>query len=222
MCARVPTSLRNSLENSGEFQGFPCLDMSGALPQDANTNVVSPSILLTQPGDPTVFGWTIFVLYFVAAYSCFRRRAAVPKVHQHERLIWVFITVSCVILGLNKQLDLQSMLIDMGRDGLRSLDLYEFKRPLQYSFMAALLLGLLAIGVVAVRELRFASVHARTATLGLGIVFAYVLLRASRFQKVALDSTWSESLDASMELTGLTVIIGAGIWKSITAGTKRP
>ena len=67
--------------------------------------------------DPTVMGWTLTMGYFAAALACgiaARRAASVGP--RRERMMWGLLALALVILGLNKQLDLQNLLRDRSRE----------------------------------------------------------------------------------------------------------
>jgi hypothetical protein len=84
-----------------------------------------------------------------------------------------------VLLGLNKQLDLQTLLVDLGRAVSQHGGWYERRQPLKIAFAAVLGAGgLLALGF-AVRWIRR---HARDSALlvaGLGAILGYVVIRAT-------------------------------------------
>ena len=67
-------------------------------------------------GDPTPMGWITVVGYLAAAWLCFRVggrlevRTAYP-----ERHLWRILTWGLLVLGVSKQLDLQSALTELGR-----------------------------------------------------------------------------------------------------------
>src|SRR6185295_16494460 len=91
-------------------------------------------------GDPDPLGWTITVAYFIACGLCVwagvRERQAAGRAR--EVLVWKFWFILAGILlflGFNKQLDLQSLLTQAGRDFAREEGLYEKRRGLQFVFV---------------------------------------------------------------------------------------
>jgi hypothetical protein len=139
-------------------------------------------------GDPTVLGWVTVVAYLVAALCCFR--AAWREVRtDNERPIrpatfWLVLCGLLVALGINKQLDLQSLLTQIGRDVFRAHGIYNQRRVYQVGFIAlvALLCGT-AIGAFFWASRRVP--HARwLAFVGVTFIFGFVVVRAASFHHV--------------------------------------
>src|SRR5688572_6899445 len=66
---------------------------------------------LQKVGDPTVAGWACFVGYFAAAGFCYVASRAKREKHRHHVLFWTGTITVLILLGANKQLDLQTLLI---------------------------------------------------------------------------------------------------------------
>ncbi|HEY8942673.1 MAG TPA: hypothetical protein VIM73_00370, partial [Polyangiaceae bacterium] len=69
-------------------------------------------------GDPTVTGWVTVVAYLATAVSCTLLALRIPRVAgplNRERLLWGLLAAAFFALGLNKQLDLQSAVTEIGR-----------------------------------------------------------------------------------------------------------
>ena len=162
--------------------------------------------------DRTTFAWVVVILYFGAAGASFW---AAGQAESRERYFWVATGVLLVLLGLNKELDLQTVLTQHGRALVRHLGLYEQRRLMQGIFLIALTIaGLLtAFGLGA--GLRRSSKPARAAAVGIVLLFAFVLMRAASFHHIdhwvtidlaGLRSGWW------LELAGIAVVgISAGI-----------
>jgi hypothetical protein len=93
-------------------------------------------------GDPTVIGWVTVAAYAVAALLSLRcaRRAAEPL----EFRFWAVLSVALVLLGINKQLDLQSLVTQVGRDLAFAQGWYENRRIVQAAFIGFLIAAGLA------------------------------------------------------------------------------
>ena len=130
-------------------------------------------------GDPTVAGWVT-----VGSY-CLCTILAVLVLRRHlppaERVFWGVILVAMVLLGINKQLDLQTLLTAAGRCLSREQGWYRERRAFQVDFIKALLVAtatLLMIGLWLMRR------HLRRnglALLGLAFVAGFVAIRAISF-----------------------------------------
>jgi hypothetical protein len=139
-------------------------------------------------GDPTFVGWFTVVAYFVAAVCCGLKgwREPMPggRTRSRPAAFWLLLSAMMILLGINKQLDLQSFFTDFGRRVLTRNGLYQERRQFQLVFMggvAASCLVLIGGGLwFARRSLR----HRWLSLVGLALVMAFVAIRASSFHHV--------------------------------------
>ena len=93
-------------------------------------------------GDPTVLGRITVAAYFAAMAACARvwrldrraSRAGAPA----SPTLWLVLAVLLGLLGVNKQLDLQSLLTEIGRTLARRQDWYARRREVQAAFIAGI------------------------------------------------------------------------------------
>jgi hypothetical protein len=114
-----------------------------------------------------------------------RHRREVPAVERVPAL-WAGLSLMLLLLGINKQLDLQSLLTELGRIAARDEGWYEGRRTVQVVFI----LLLVAVGAWALRALWLFSrghlAELRLALIGaLGLV-CFVAIRAASFHHVDL------------------------------------
>ena len=122
----------------------------GLLPlvRDANDRWI-PGI-----GDPSFMGWLTVVAYFATAWLCYRasRRASGhdsdPYAQPEPKVAWVWLGLALLLtaLGANKQLDLQSLLTQIGKDMAHAQGWYKSRRVVQAIFVTGIGLGSLVIG----------------------------------------------------------------------------
>jgi hypothetical protein len=156
--------------------------------------------------DTSGFAWVIVAAYFAGALAAF---AASRSSSPTEARFWLGVSLLLVLLGFNKELDLQSLLTEAGRALTRAIGIYEQRRMLQGLFLL-LLAGAGAFAVLRLaRILRRSSAPAKTAAFGIAILFAFILLRAASFHHV---DEWV-TVDVRgfrggwwLELAGITVI----------------
>jgi len=84
-------------------------------------------------------GWLTVVAYGLAAAACLfaaMRASAVPGSEKglKARTIWIIMTVLMTLLCINKQLDLQSLITDIGRVVARHEGWYQERRSFQKWF----------------------------------------------------------------------------------------
>ena len=133
-------------------------------------------------GDPTVAGWVTVAAYFGAAVLCFRARASGRPT---ERRWWTGLAVLMVVMGFNKQLDLQTLFTDVGRDMARSEDWYNARGIVQRDFIVAMMVS----GAVAALTLfmtvgRRSGSWVRLSILAVCALGVFVLVRAASFHHV--------------------------------------
>lgn len=161
--------------------------------------------------DRTTFAWIIVVCYFAGAGASLW---AWSGAESRERRFWLATAILLVLLGLNKELDLQNSLTQNARAIVRYLGLYEQRRLMQGGFL--LLLGTAGVmaALLLAGWLRRSSRSARTAAVGIALLFAFVVIRAASFHHVdqwvtidvaGLRSGWW------LELAGIAVIGGSAM-----------
>lgn len=188
-------------------------------------------------GDPTVMGWVTVVAYFVTAWLCLQAfktekrgpprpyRQAVPAVLRVLRkhwprppaparraTLWLLLAVALFGLGINKQLDLQTLLTELGRAAAYAGGWYERRRVVQAIFIA-LVFGFGLLGVALLWWLTRGELRDFRLTLaGFAVLTAFVVIRAASFhnvdQIIGLDLLGLR-INTIFELGGI-LIVGAG------------
>jgi hypothetical protein len=157
-------------------------------------------------GDPTVIGWLTVVAYFVAAWLALRafmvEKAGPPRPYRHaisalfrvmrkhwprppaparRAALWLSIALALAFLGINKQLDLQTLVAEIGRSMALEQGWYEKRRAVQVGFIIAVLVTC-AGGVAALAWL--VRGHLADFWLPLGgmlLLAGFVAIRATSF-----------------------------------------
>ncbi len=166
-------------------------------------------------GDPTVIGWTVTIGYLLAslllATAGMLSNRAVDQSDPTEP--WWSLSALMAALGLNKQLNFQTLLLDLGREFAKSEGWYADRRLLQVAFVA--LIGLIACAFT-YRILRRPSRSPRLVgwKIGLTIILTYCLVRAAEINhlkssnpqtRIAHSAFWS------LELFGILFMLANGI-----------
>ena len=173
-------------------------------------------------GDPTIIGWATVVAYgsaMVLCYLCSRQVPAGPN-----RRFWLFLALVMALLGINKQLDLQSWFTQTGRDFALAQGWYERRRLVQFIFIAWLILAGLVARAWLSNLLKHLDKYARRAATGLVLLIIFVIVRATSFHHV--DRMLGISLDGwrvnnILELGGIGLIALAA-WSGWRAPPKKP
>lgn len=170
-------------------------------------------------GDPSLMGWVTVAVYLLAAVLCARTARAAwreapaapsqagPSARDAWRL-WGALAALLLALGLNKQLDLQSLFTQTGRDLALAQGWYAQRRWVQGGFIA--LLGAAALGVAWWLRHTLREPAQRLAGLGLCFLMAFVVMRAASFHH--MDGLINASfagirMNWVLELAGLGVIL---------------
>jgi hypothetical protein len=174
-------------------------------------------------GRLTTLGWTTFALYLIAAILSFRKAAASARGHssaingqQSSEMgrIWFWLGVVLALLGLNKPLDLQTRLIELGRQIAGRENLSAHHTGLHVLFFLGFMVLVIAL-FVAVR-FRFAAEMGRVvrqlpvAAAGCALVCIYIVIRAASIDRV--DQMLGMDLDRVpflwlLEAGGLLLVI---------------
>ncbi len=170
-------------------------------------------------GDPTFVGWLTVALYFAAATNCWitaREIASATSCHRHEERSWRFIAILFLALGINKQLDLQTALTEVGRMIAHAQGWYDQRRSVQVAFIAVVAFICLATAIALLISMRRAPAPTWLALTGTGLVLAFVLIRAASFHHIdrfigerILGLRWNWVI----EISGISLVLIASQWR---------
>jgi hypothetical protein len=180
--------------------------MTQSSPTDGWVGCWSPGI-----GDPTFMGWFTAFAYLATAYLCFRagrrlrasagRRipAIVPfiralsgqvrrlwsmPVEERMHALWSGMTLLMVFLGLNKQLDLQTALTEVGRMMAQSQGWYEVRAKVQLAFIGCVLIVGIWLFAAVLALARGDLRRAWPMVAGTVFLICFVAIRAASFHHI--------------------------------------
>lgn len=180
-------------------------------------------------GDPNITGWAICAAYaFAAVLAVIVLRAAPfdPVHNRRERILWVLIAVLMTVLTLNKQLDLQTLILAAGRCLSQAQGWYESRRMVQRDFIFALI-SLAALGGGAIFWLLHGIVrHNLISLAGLAALAGFVLIRGGHLfhifvpEQLALDILLHDLTSVLEVLSPLLIILSA--WRLLRQPRLKP
>ncbi len=140
-------------------------------------------------GDVSLFGWITVAIYLVAAARCVVKAMASKKFGGNYQF-WLYLAAFLLLLGINKQLDLQSWLTEFAKDNAHLNGWYEHRRPVQIIFIAVLGLGML-IALLSLRLFLANSWrHNKLTWVGIILLSAFILMRAASFHHFDVFINW--------------------------------
>ena len=164
-------------------------------------------------GDPTIMGWLTVALYALGAWQCYRLATTHSAMqNRREVTIWWMLALALLALGLNKQLDLQTALTEIGRIVAVQNGWYERRHHVQLEFIY----GVVGFAGVTFVALVFLARKSHPATIlalaGSAFLVTFVVMRAASFHHFDLFIK-SEYLGLRMnwilEMGGICIIIAS-------------
>ena len=164
-------------------------------------------------GDPSPMGWSITLCYFYTAFIIVYMLRKLRRINPERRTtyihFWSIVLTFYLLLGFNKQLDLQTFITATGRCMARTEGWYADRRNVQLT----MLLAGTAIGssllYVFVYYFRSLTSRCSLAFIGLGISALFVFLRAVSFHHVdqIFALTFMDlKIHAILEFTGIALV----------------
>ena len=156
-------------------------------------------------GDPTPLGWATVIAYFVAALLA----VLAARRPRPDRRFWSAVALLLIALGINKQLDLQSLLTTVGRNLAHAQHWYDQRRTYQMLFIALFIALCLVIVLLLWRRTRRASEPVRAAMIGVVVLLGFIAVRAAsfdHFDTLLMDRIGGWRLNWLLELGGIALI----------------
>ena len=124
-------------------------------------------------GDPTFVGWTLTCFYLVLGLLCLsctgvNDRSRSRPLSTIYAWFWWLMTALVILIGMNKQLDLQIFLTDIGRAYSTAQGWYEQRKPVQIQMLA--ICATVVLGTVEWIGYKIRKAPKTTWTAGLGLV----------------------------------------------------
>jgi hypothetical protein len=139
--------------------------------------------------DASPLGWLITLAYFgacgLSVWAGLKEREAFRIAR--EALVWQFWFILAGILfflGINKQLDLQSLLTQIGRDAAQSGGWYESRRFVQGLFVLVIVAAGIWAGVLGYKRMHLVWRRYWLPLVGIVMVGTYVVVRMASFHHV--------------------------------------
>jgi DNA-directed RNA polymerase subunit RPC12/RpoP len=131
-------------------------------------------------GDPTIFGWLTVLLYLTAVARCIAKSKE-SKFFGGNYQFWLYLAAFLLLLGINKQLDLQSWFTEVMRDRAKVYGWYEHRQSVQVMFIVVIAI-LMTFTLIGMRLFLTNSWRRYQLTwMGIVLLCTFILMRAASF-----------------------------------------
>lgn len=176
-------------------------------------------------GDPTFMGWFTVGSYYACAVIALLAALINKNIERRSFFFWSMVCVIMLLLGINKQFNVQSLITEMGRQIARAYGWLDQRGTVQFwliivlgSSSAAMLLWF----TIAMNELLRRFTLAFT---GLLFLISFIIIRAvslHSFDMVIQSSFLSIKMNWLFELTGIYMVGVAGFKECFQARKRKP
>lgn len=169
-------------------------------------------------GDPTAIGWITTLAYLAGAAAAARAAWRGDGIRRPPVPFWVGVAVLMALLGINKQLDLQTAFTQIMRHFARAQGWYGQRRTLQAVFILMMSAAGCAVLLAVWRHARVLQRSKAIAIVGLFLVYTYATLRAASFYHVDV-AAWHNKLGFhlgwTLEVGGICAVIYGAFAESV-------
>ena len=141
-----------------------------------------------------------------------------------DRFYWTSIAALFLLLSVNKQLDIQTLMTELAREWAKADGWYSQRRYFQQSFLLVLAFVMAIIFLAAAHIVRKRSLALKVALIGLILTCSFVLMRAASFHHIdgwlgrsILGLRWNWML----ELVGIGIVAAAASVSVFRASGKQ-
>jgi hypothetical protein len=140
-------------------------------------------------GDPSPMGWLTVVAYVLVSLLSLK---AAQRYHSDSdtgqdrlrRRMWLGVASLMSFLGINKQLDLQSLFTEMGREIAFKGGWYSQRRSVQFVFVVAVAAIGIAGFIFIMRKTHSILRERKLLLFGLSFLISFIIIRAASFHHV--------------------------------------
>ena len=173
-------------------------------------------------GDPDLLGWATTLAYLAAAALCAQTASAARRVRPEGEDAgpdrpgaWWLLAAGLALLGLNKQLDLQIIVRELGIRLVALLGMDEHRRWFGRAFVLLVGLFLLRVMSAAARRVRGHTRGHRLLLTGLALLACFAVVRAGTYVPglKQFNLRFGTALHLVFELGGV-VVLGLGAFRT--------
>ncbi|MBI9097872.1 MAG: hypothetical protein JEY91_05320 [Spirochaetaceae bacterium] len=136
---------------------------------------------LSKSGDDTFWSWVITLMYVVTiVFSIYY----IQKIKNDEpkHFLWVCISIFLLVLGINKQLDIQILLSMVARFVTKHLGLSEYHYLIHNIVTLSLFVSMITVSIIVLIRIRTIIMQSLIPLSAVTILMVFILLRAASIQ----------------------------------------
>jgi hypothetical protein len=174
--------------------------------------------------DNFFMGWLITGSYFSCAFVAALYATFLSQMEEKKALqFWWSISVIMILLGVNKQLNLQTLLTEVGRQIAHAQEWYDRRRVVQLMFISILSASFMAAFIGLAIIFRDLLMRYLLAFCGLLLLLSYVIIRAASFHHISeliqYDLEGSK-MNGVLELAGIYFVMWTGLKEMLLSRTR--
>lgn len=136
------------------------------------------SAWLSLSGDYTFWSWIITIAYMVTVICSVYYVRQIEK-GDKKHFLWLWISLFLIIMGLNKQLDIQILVGMVGKFTARYWDIPQYRFLLYSLVLLTLFISMIALSVFILIKIRGIIKQSLLALSGVATIMFFVIVRAS-------------------------------------------
>jgi hypothetical protein len=149
-----------------------------------------------QFNDDTRGGWLASLLYLILIFLCWRTFARRYAAREDHRALpagfWLALSLGVTALGLNKQLDLQVLLFDIGRAIFTAEGIIEYRFVVEGALVVIAAIGVIGLAVYLWPRAARASTPERLVLIGTAALIGVIFVRFASINHVKVGETLSQ------------------------------
>jgi hypothetical protein len=163
-------------------------------------------------GDNDFLGWLITFCYVITVLASLHYIIILSRNQEpQKKTLWICITVFLLILGINKQLDLQTLFTITGRAVASAEGWLEYRRIIQEYFAIGIFSCIGLLGIIVLWYVRKILVASWLELMGTSILLVFVLIRTASISHINKAMRLEQGISHihAIELLGLLIILAA-------------
>jgi hypothetical protein len=162
--------------------------------------------------DNDILGWLTVFAYFSAMILSILCAIKVNQTREKSsRWFWWLVSFILLLLGINKQIDTQTLILQTGQKVTWVLGFYEQRRFFQKGFMLGVGVVMLIIFIFTGKTLGADWKKCKLTLLGLGFLMGFVVLRGATFNNIFFSGYIFPDYQWILELIGIVLVTVSAI-----------